>query len=156
MKIKMTICGVAELDSQKGKPWTHAISIWDKRHEANQRCRETLRSVAPHAKLIFSFFDDVTDRSKPDSPTLDDIKTILSFTQELPENARLLIHCQAGVSRSPAIAYAVVCQHGIAGQELEGLNHIKSIRPYIVPNGLIIEWADRLLARKGELLRHFG
>jgi hypothetical protein len=30
MKINLTICGVFELSTQVGKPWTHVISIWDK------------------------------------------------------------------------------------------------------------------------------
>jgi hypothetical protein len=61
MKINLTICGLKELNDQAGEPWTHVISIWDKAHLYDTTCREKVKVIAPGAKLIFSFFQDVDD-----------------------------------------------------------------------------------------------
>ena len=156
MNINLTICGIGELPDQKGKPWTHVVSIWGKQFEHSpQRCAIILL-VAPKAKCHFAFFEDTTDRFHPGAPSLADIGKILDFTRDLASEARLLVHCQAGVSRSPAIAYAVECQHGKPGEESEALAYVKSVRPLIVPNELIVEWADLLLQREGQMTLQLG
>ena len=155
-EINLTICGVEELPDQKGKPWTHVISIRDKLFKQDSKHRLTVQSVAPEAQYHFAFFEDTTDRSHPDAPSRVDVEKILDFTRDLSSEAKILVHCQGGVSRSPAIAYAIVCQHNNPGQECEGLNYIKSIRPWIVPNKLIVEWADQLLERGGQMVLQLG
>ncbi len=58
-KIDLTICGVHELPEHEGKPWTHVISIWDKEYMDDVACREQVKDVAPGAKLLFCFFEDM-------------------------------------------------------------------------------------------------
>jgi predicted protein tyrosine phosphatase len=156
MKIDLTICGAWELSDQMGKPWTHVISIWEKSLEQDPKRREIVRLVAPQARYHFAFFEDTTNRLGPDAPTLADVEKILDFTRKLPAEAKVLVHCQAGVSRSPAIAYAIVCQHSNPGEEGAGLDYIKSIRPLIVPNELIVALADQLLQREGQMSLQLG
>lgn len=156
MNIHLTVCGVQELPDHMGKPWTHVVSIWEKRYEQDRRRQEIVRRVAPGARHHFAFFEDTTDRHHPEAPRRDDIARILDFTRDLPSGAEVLVHCLAGISRSPAIAYAIVCQHTPPGQECAGLDYIRSMRPIIVPNELIVEWADQLLERQGRMTVHLG
>ena len=152
MKINLTICGVRELPQQEGKRWTHLVSIWDKDFLYNVACREYVKALAPKAELLFSFFDDVDDPSLLDAPRLRDVKRILDFTSQLPARAKVLVHCRAGVSRSTATAYAILCQHSPPGMEMENLLHVQTLRDLVVPNRLIVKLADKVLQRNGGML----
>lgn len=152
MKINLTICGVDELPVQKRKRWTHVISIWEKALLHNTACRDLVKTVAPRAQLLFSFFEDTSDPNYPDAPRLRDVRRILEFTRELPARARVLVHCRAGISRSTAVAYAVLCQHTPPGAESKNLRRVESLRPLVMPNRLIVKWADKILKRNGEML----
>jgi predicted protein tyrosine phosphatase len=154
MKINLTICGVRELPEQEGKRWTHVISIWDKASLYDIACREQVKAIAPRAKLLFSFFEDVDDPTYPDAPRLQNVKRILDFTSDLPANAKVLVHCRAGVSRSTATAYAILCQHTAPGMEMENLLHVETLRDLVLPNRLIIRLADKVLKRNGGMLLH--
>ena len=154
MKINLTICGVRELPDQEGEPWTHVVSIWDKAFLDDLKCRERVKAIAPGAALLFCFFEDVDDPHIPDAPRLRDVKRILDFTAKIPPNAKVLVHCRAGISRSTATAYAIICQHASPGREMENLQYIQSLRDLVLPNRLIIEHADKLLRRGGAMLLH--
>jgi predicted protein tyrosine phosphatase len=149
MKIDLTICGVDDLPDQAGKRWTHVVSIWDKVFLYDKDCREKVKEIAPRAELLFGFFEDTDDPDHPDAPRLRDIKRILDFTSNLPAKAKLLVHCRAGISRSTATAYAILCQHSEPGTEVLNMLHVGTLRPVVVPNRLVIEMADKILKRKG-------
>ena len=155
MKINLTICGVRELPDQEGKRWTHVISIWDKDCLLDPVCRERVKAVAPHAKLLYCFFADTTVPNHPHAPLPKDVKSILDFTKRLPAKAKILVHCYAGVSRSTAVAYAILCQHYPPGMEMENLLHVQSLRNLVFPNRLIIQYADKILNRGGAMLLHY-
>ena len=154
MKINMTICGVDELADQEGKRWTHVISIWDKVFLYDTACREKVKALAPRAKLLFSFFEDTSNPSYRDAPRLQDVQRILDFTSQLPARAKVLVHCRAGISRSTATAYAILCQHTKPGKEMDNLLHVQSLRDLVMPNRLIVELADKALNRNGAMLLH--
>ena len=152
MKINLTICGIHELQEHDDKVWTHVVSIWDRDRLDDVTCRKTVKEVAPLAKTLFCFFDDTENAEHPFAPRLQDIKRIMKFTETLPERHKLLVHCRAGVSRSTATAYAILCQHSKPGNELENLMRIELMRDLVMPNRLIIQHADKVLKREGALL----
>ena len=156
MKINLTICGVKELDEQSGKPWTHVVSIWDKAHLYDTACRERVQALAPQAELLFTFFDDTSDPNYPDGPKRRDVQRILDFTASLTPKHKVLVHCLAGISRSTATAYAILCQHSRPGTELENLFKIESMRPLVMPNRLVMQHADKILRRNGGMLMHLN
>ncbi len=106
-------------------------------------------NVAPCADHLFCFFADTEMPDHPNAPRLQDVKRILDFTNRLPERAKILVHCRAGVSRSTAVAYAIFCQHSPPGKEMENLLRVKSLRESADPNQLIIVLADKVLQRDG-------
>jgi predicted protein tyrosine phosphatase len=154
MKINLTICGLKELADQAETPWTHVVSIWDKVHLYDSACRKRVKDIAPQAQLLFSFFEDVDDPNYPGAPILRDVKRILDFTSQIPAKARVLVHCRAGVSRSTATAYAILCQHTKPGKEMDNLLHIQTLRDLVLPNRLVIRHADKVLKRDGAMLLH--
>ena len=156
MKIDLTICGLKELADLSGEPWTHVVSIWDKDSIYDPVCRELVDTAAPGAQVLFCFFADTSVPDHPEAPGVLDVKRILNFTSELTAKDKVLVHCRAGVSRSTAIAYAILCQHSSPGEEMENLLHVQTLRPLVFPNRLIIKLADKVLNRNGGMILHLS
>jgi predicted protein tyrosine phosphatase len=85
--------------------------------------------------------------------TEEDILRIIRLAERLrSETGRVLIHCEAGVSRSSAAALIMyACWFG-RGREREAMERVVSQRPVAIPNRRMIELADRLLDRGGRLV----
>jgi predicted protein tyrosine phosphatase len=102
----------------------------------------------PH-KLRLLVADVVTELGA----TEEDILRIIRLADRLrSETGRVLIHCEAGVSRSSAAALIMyACWFG-PGREQEAMERVVSQRPSAIPNRRMIELADRLLNRGGRLV----
>jgi len=85
------------------------------------------------------------------APTYEQIAEILTFAQSIDRSSSVLIHCWAGISRSTAVAYAVLCQIAGPGTEKECLTHVRRIRPQAIPNSLIVTLAEVALERNGTM-----
>jgi predicted protein tyrosine phosphatase len=85
--------------------------------------------------------------------TEEDIRRIIRLAEGLrSDTGRVLIHCEAGVSRSSAAALIMyACWLG-RGREQEAMKRVLSQRPVAIPNRRMVELADRLLDRRGRLV----
>jgi predicted protein tyrosine phosphatase len=101
-------------------------------------------------KLRLRIADVVTE----EGATLEDIRRIVQLAEQLrSERGTLLIHCEAGISRSTATALIIyACWLG-QGREDEAMERVVAQRPYAIPNRRMVALADRLLALEGNLLR---
>jgi predicted protein tyrosine phosphatase len=86
-----------------------------------------------------------------------DVRTLMELAQNLrSSNGKVLIHCEAGVSRSPAAALIIyACWLG-PGREGEAMRRVLAQRPLAIPNRRMVELADHLLKRGGRLLEALG
>lgn len=93
--------------------------------------------------------DVVTD----EGATEGDIRRIVDLAERLrSETGTLLIHCEAGISRSTATALIIhACWLG-PGHEDEAMERVVAQRPYSSPNRRMVEMADKLLGLDGRLL----
>jgi predicted protein tyrosine phosphatase len=84
--------------------------------------------------------------------TEQDIQQIITLAKELRAvTGRVLIHCEAGVSRSTAAALIMYsCWLG-PGREHEAMARVLAQRPIALPNRRMVEIADKLLDRNGRL-----
>ncbi len=96
----------------------------------------------------------------PTGPTVSDIESILAFGRQHhaaftdPAHPRkIIIHCYAGRSRSTAAAFICYCQALGVGREREAWELMKSACEVtdIHPNTLMIDMADELLNRQGQM-----
>lgn len=87
------------------------------------------------------------------APTKAMVKKALTFARRLPEQATLLVHCTMGVSRSPAMAFAILCQAQPDLTERQVFRQLLKLRPQACPSHLIVTYADQLLGRDGRMLR---
>src|SRR5919106_1253388 len=86
--------------------------------------------------------------------TEEDIRRIIRLADGLlSDTGRVLIHCEAGVSRSSAAALIMYAYWLGPGREQEAMERVLSQRPVAIPNRRMIELADRLLDRGGRLLK---
>lgn len=93
---------------------------------------------------------DTHDLGNSKAPTKKLVKEILDWAKELPEYANLLVHCYAGISRSTAVAMAIMIQkYGVRSID-HAINHISGMRRVCAPNKLITQYADELLECDGE------
>jgi predicted protein tyrosine phosphatase len=151
---RITICGLSELDEHIEAGITHVLSITG----PNSPDAPELAVFAPHRRLILRF-DDVI-RPEPDriAPTRQDVERLLVFGQEVGAvpAAHLLVHCQAGVSRSTAAAALILMQANPDLSAAAALDAVAAIRPQAWPNLLILEFGDVLLGRNGEIVGAAG
>jgi predicted protein tyrosine phosphatase len=86
--------------------------------------------------------------------TEEDIRRIIHMADGLRrDTGRVLIHCEAGVSRSSAAALIMyTCWLG-PGREHEAMDRVLSQRPIAMPNRRMVELADKLLERGGRLVQ---
>lgn len=150
--LQIHVCGVLELDTVEMPSMTHVVSIADARMGGSGEAQRRIAKVCPGASAIHEFFDDVSSpcRSSPSEPA---VRRILDFTSGLRDSDRLLVHCNLGISRSTAIAYAVCCQHTEPGHETACYQAVGLARPIALPNIMIIRFADKILGRKGLMVR---
>jgi predicted protein tyrosine phosphatase len=149
------ICGVPELETLLQRSYSHIVSIWDpewlERGGVETQLRKRLRV---ETRLHLAYFHDIRiEECGRRAPAEDDLRGILAFAADLQPNAEILIHCWAGISRSTAVAYAILCQATGPGHELLCMESVFIARPQAFPNSLIIELADRILNRDGAMQR---
>jgi predicted protein tyrosine phosphatase len=85
--------------------------------------------------------------------TEEDILRIIRLAEGLrSDTGRVLIHCEAGVSRSSAAALIMYAYWLGPGREQEAMERVLSQRPLAIPNRRMIQLADRLLDRGGRLV----
>lgn len=101
---------------------------------------------------VFSEQDAVACRTR--AVQEDDIRRAIVFYRvaRQQDQSTLLVSCDYGASRSPAVAYTLLADQYGPGREREALQTTLAIRPGAVPNALVASIGDRLLKRQEALL----
>jgi predicted protein tyrosine phosphatase len=98
----------------------------------------------------------VSDIDKPVDghvlPGEEHIDRLLAFTEKWDRTDPMVIHCYAGVSRSPAAAYVVACALAPHRCEFELAQELRRVSPTATPNRRLIALADRRLGREGRMV----
>jgi len=157
--MKLIISSLSELKRFSGKV-THVLSVVDPDDGPN------IPSLGvPTGRRLVLLCDDVESRlealqrermmpgSRCIAPTETMVERALAFAKVLPDDARLLIHCGQGISRSTAMAFAIMCQASPDLPERKVFQKVIELRPQASPNALIVKYADSLLARRGRMTK---
>ena len=124
-----------------------------------QNMIETPEGFAPamHLKLGLNDIVDPQDGTAP--PARQHIDALLSFSRGWDAKQPLLIHCWAGISRSMASAYTILCDRIGPGHEIRIARAMRQRAPHAQPNRLLVQHADDALGRGGRMLKaldHMG
>lgn len=106
-----------------GCRWTHVVSIGDPGSH---------RAVRPGQfgdRLLRLEFD----ADGPRGVTLEHVQAIAAFGRALPAEARLLVHCELGISRSTAAAAIILMARSTLSED-DAVKVVRQIRSQAVPN----------------------
>lgn len=125
---------------------TYLVSIGD----ADDALPHGYENVDQKLRLVIA--DVVTE----EGATEEDVQRIIQLGEQLQSYdvtvAKVLIHCEAGVSRSTAAALIIyACWLG-PGLEHEAMERVIAQRPYAIPNRRMVKLADDLLQLGGRLV----
>ncbi|PPD17138.1 MULTISPECIES: tyrosine phosphatase family protein [Methylocystis] len=84
-------------------------------------------------------------------PGEEHINRLLAFLEEWDRSAPLVIHCYAGVSRSPAAAFVAACALAPRRSEMEIARELRRVSPTATPNRRMVALADERLGRNGRM-----
>jgi predicted protein tyrosine phosphatase len=116
--------------------------------EAHNELPQGYDNIANKLRLVFA--DTVSAEC---GPSEDDVRRIIELAESLRSSSgRVLIHCEAGVSRSSAAALIMYAHWLGPGREREAIAKVIAQRPMAKPNRRMVELADAMLGRGGQLL----
>ena len=123
---------------------TYLVSIGD----GDDPLPEGFDNAARKVRLL------IADVVTAEGATEEDVQGIIQLAEQLrSESGTLLIHCEAGISRSTATALIIyACWLG-PGREDEAMERVVAQRPFAIPNRRMVAIADNLLALDGRLLQ---
>ncbi|RJF81774.1 protein-tyrosine-phosphatase [Azospirillum cavernae] len=148
----LTVCGLDELEGFGAAGVSHVLSILDPDHPEPT----AFGAYGEHQRLELRF-NDIIDLTRGQiAPEKADVERILAFGRDLlaePVECRhLLVHCHAGISRSTAALTMILVQARPERPAAEAMAAVAAIRSKAWPNLRMIEFADALLGRDGDLI----
>ncbi len=97
--------------------------------------------------------NDVADPSAGEHPpSRGHIDALLEFSRGWDARSPLMVHCWAGISRSMASAFTILCDRLGPGREIEIARAMRRRAPHAAPNALLVTHADAALGRGGAMI----
>jgi len=148
---ELKISGESEARRLSQEWATHTISLRSPHSARDNKARDNKKT----GQSVCFYFHDISPvhesiDSDLKAATSEQIQEILEFTAPLKYGDKLLVHCTVGVSRSPAVAIGILCQHGLTPNE--AVKQVCSICPSAVPNEHILKLFDDLFGFDGKLV----
>jgi len=113
---------------------------------------DTPGGVHPERHLKLSMHD-IADPTGDQAPAAEHVARLIAFGRSWDARAPMLVHCWAGVSRSTASAYTILCDRLGHGSEHGIARMLRERAPHAQPNRLIVRLADEALGRGGAMVR---
>ncbi len=108
--------------------------------------------IARNNHLVLRFNDITEMRDDLVLPNEDHIRRMTEFADQWDRNRPLLVHCWAGISRSPAAAAIIALALEPARDEKQLALDLRHLSAPATPNIMMIKLADALLQRNNRLV----
>ena len=148
---RLFVCGLEERTQYQARGISHLVTV------ASPNAGSSRPSWFHGAHLDLRFGDVTSEadalRYRTAAPSIADIESAVNFVRQAwaGTDARILVSCDYGASRSPALAYLFAADELGRGHEAEALGLVLAIRPGAVPNGMVVRLGDTLMKRDGAL-----
>jgi predicted protein tyrosine phosphatase len=86
-------------------------------------------------------------------PAEEHVHDLIGFVQRWERRAPIVMHCYAGISRSTAGAFITACALNPNRDEAKIARLIRDSSATASPNLMLVSHADRILGRKGRMIR---
>ena len=86
-------------------------------------------------------------------PGEEHVNEFLGFAERWDRAAPMVVHCFAGISRSTAAAFSIVCAARPDMDEAEIALRLRQRSPEATPNTRLVAIADEILGRSGRMVR---
>jgi predicted protein tyrosine phosphatase len=116
-----------------------------------QNMIDTPAEIAPENHLCLGLSDIADPAEGQIMPERDHVSRLIAFGHKWDAATPLLVHCWAGVSRSMAAAFVLMCERAEAGAEYSIAQKMRARAAHASPNRLLVSLADRLLEREGRM-----
>ena len=109
-------------------------------------------AIPPERHLTLGLSDIVAPRDGHVLAGSEQVESLIAFFRLWDRARPMVVHCYAGVSRSPAAAFIGLCALDPA-PEIEIAKKLRRLSPSATPNKHLVELADALLSRQGRMVR---
>ena len=148
--MNLYVCGKFDLPHIDLGDFTHMISIQNS-DVSGVECRP---STVPETSYLMLAFSDVVDPNHADAPNRPEMEKLFTWMKRQCDVGALLVHCDAGLRRSPAVAlFCLTHFESVPYEESMKTVEENSSCRYIWPNDLIVEIGDDLASAGGGALR---
>jgi len=110
------------------------------------------KGIGDDSHLKLTFHDIIEPMDGFSHPLPEHAEQLVSFIDSWQRKTPILIHCWAGISRSTAAAYILLCDIRGPGHEAAIARELRALAPHAQPNRLMIRHADRFLEREGRMI----
>jgi predicted protein tyrosine phosphatase len=144
-RILVTPLSAVEDTIRRHRP-SHLVTLLSREHMIETP------SGFPRDRHLRLGMDDVIDKTASEvPPERIHVEELLAFARTWPADAPMLVHCWAGVSRSMAATFIVLCDRLGPGSEHLAARAIRARAPHAYPNALLVRHADEILGREGRM-----
>lgn len=141
----LVVCPLRHLDAVAAeRSPSHVVSLGSPGHELPE-----LPGGVAH--LVLTMNDIAGPQPGLVDPPRSAVSDLLAFGRGWDGSRPMLVHCQLGISRSTAAAFALACQAAPERDEGEIAGALRQAAPCATPNPLVVALADALLGRGGRM-----
>ncbi|BAQ16519.1 tyrosine phosphatase family protein [Methyloceanibacter caenitepidi] len=112
---------------------------------------DTPETIGQERHLRLAMNDIAEPRDGLVVPSADHVAKLIEFAADWDQKAPMLIHCWAGISRSTAGAFVVLCALNPHADEHSLARALRRASPTAYPNRRIVAIADEVLGRGGRM-----
>jgi len=114
---------------------------------------ETPRLIKPADHLRLHIHDIAEPLDGCVAPNEEHIDALIDLALDWGGSGPIVVHCWAGISRSTAAAFTMLCAINPDAAEQLIARRLRQASPTAYPNRLMVRLADRALARNGRMVR---
>jgi predicted protein tyrosine phosphatase len=111
-------------------------------------------AAARHLRIGMNDVADAAASEVP--PSASHVDELVAFGRAWDAKDPMLVHCWAGVSRSMAAAYILLCDRLGPWSETDIAQAMRRRAPHAYPNPLMVKLADTALGRDGRMIAATG